>query len=103
MSSQSLCKAHRAAAERERGTRQQRGYGPAHDALRRAWRIRIDRYGASCARCGGPIPPFAEFNLDHSEDRTYYLGPSHPVCNMGNRPIAETVSATESDNDLVNE
>lgn len=33
-----------------------------------------------CARCGHPVG--RDFHLDHTDDRTGYLGPSHPSCNL---------------------
>jgi hypothetical protein len=34
-----------------------------------------------CARCRRPIIPGTHFDLDHTDDRTGYLGPSHRRCN----------------------
>lgn len=34
-----------------------------------------------CARCGNQIKPGQAWDLDHSNDRTGYLGPSHAGCN----------------------
>jgi hypothetical protein len=34
-----------------------------------------------CARCGGPIGKEEPWELDHSDDRFSYLGPSHRTCN----------------------
>ena len=36
---------------------------------------------AFCARCGGWIQPGTAWDLDHTTDRTGYLGPSHAPCN----------------------
>ena len=36
----------------------------------------------TCARCGTRILPEADWHLDHAEDRTQYLGPSHAQCNL---------------------
>lgn len=34
-----------------------------------------------CARCHKPIETGQAWHLDHSPDRTTYLGPSHAHCN----------------------
>jgi hypothetical protein len=40
------------------------------------------RTGAvNCARCGKPIQPQDQWQLDHSDDRNGYLGASHASCN----------------------
>ena len=75
------CPAHAAAYERKRGTRQARGYDAGHDALRRKWKPKVERGEVSCARCSLPIAPGAEWALDHNDERTGYLGPSHKICN----------------------
>jgi hypothetical protein len=68
--------------EQARGTRQQRGYTNQHDHARKAWAAKITRQGGIlCARCGGLINPGDPWDLDHTDDRTAYLGPSHPACN----------------------
>jgi hypothetical protein len=36
---------------------------------------------ATCARCGQPIAAAEPFDLDHSPDRSSYLGVSHSSCN----------------------
>ena len=81
----SRCAACRAVVERsrdaQRGSRQQRGYDAAHDAERQRWAPLVDAGQVSCARCGAPIPPGTAWDLDHTDDRTGYLGPSHAGCN----------------------
>ena len=37
-----------------------------------------------CARCGRPIVPGTDWDLDHGPDRLSYLGPSHRRCNRSN-------------------
>lgn len=37
---------------------------------------------AVCAKCGEPIGAGAEWHLGHSDDRTHWTGPEHPVCNL---------------------
>jgi hypothetical protein len=43
----------------------------------------VDQGGVACARCGRLIEPGGAFDLDHSDDRTHYIGVSHPACNRG--------------------
>jgi hypothetical protein len=59
-----------------------RGYDAAHRRERARWRKIIDAEGADCSRCGRPIHPGQPFHLDHTADRTGYLGASHAACNV---------------------
>ena len=68
--------------DKERGTRQARGYGSEHEAERRKWERIIRQGGWPCARCDNRIQPGDAFHLDHAEDRSTYLGPSHAHCNL---------------------
>jgi hypothetical protein len=34
-----------------------------------------------CARCGEPVLPGQRWDLDHTDDRLGWLGPSHASCN----------------------
>lgn len=79
----SRCPAHAREKDRARGTSAQRGYGTTHTRERKRWQNLIDA-GApvTCARCGGPILRGSEWHLDHAEDRSRYLGPSHARCNL---------------------
>ena len=77
----SRCTTHTRATDRRRGTRQQRGYDTHHDRLRNQWAPRVATGTVACARCGQPIRPGQTWALDHSDDRTHYLGPSHAHCN----------------------
>lgn len=77
----SRCTTHTRATDRRRGTRQQRGYDTHHDRLRNQWAPRVATGTVACARCGQPIRPGQTWALDHSDDRTHYLGPSHTHCN----------------------
>jgi hypothetical protein len=58
-----------------------RGYGAKHKALRRRWAREVAEGLCHCARCGGWIVPGEPWDLDHTPDRTAYLGPSHRYCN----------------------
>lgn len=63
-------------------TTTQRGYGWAHQAARKRWEYQLTQAGAlPCARCRKPVTPFHEWELDHTDDRTTYLGISHKICN----------------------
>ena len=77
----SYCDTHQAEAERARGSRESRGYGPEHRALRKTWAPRVATGSVLCARCQQPILPGKPWALDHSDDRADYLGPSHKFCN----------------------
>ena len=35
----------------------------------------------NCSRCGEPIQPGEEWDLDHRDDRRGYLGAAHSRCN----------------------
>lgn len=62
-------------------TTTQRGYGHKHQKARRAY-VEAFRSGDPCARCGDPMVGDASlFDLDHTDDRTGYLGLSHRECN----------------------
>jgi hypothetical protein len=66
-----------------------RGYGAAHRKRRAQWAKRVAAGDVNCARCGQPIRPDEPWDLDHTPDRTGYLGPSHARCNratMAHRP-----------------
>ena len=65
-----------------KGSMQSRGYGAEHAKLRREWKVKVDRGEVSCARCGEWIAPTSKWHLDHNDDRTGYLGPSHVRCNL---------------------
>lgn len=89
------CPTHEAEAERKRGTRQQRGYGAAHDAERRAWAPRVLNGDVLCARCRLVIEPGQRWHLDHTDDRAGYLGPSHADCNNAAGGRAAHTPATQ--------
>jgi hypothetical protein len=41
----------------------------------------VERGQATCSRCGEPILPGQDWDLDHSDDRRGYIGPAHAACN----------------------
>jgi hypothetical protein len=74
------------AHERQRGTRQQRGYTAEHDALRAQLVAALDPW-APCPRCQQPLgPDAARLDLMHNEDRTGWLGLGHRRCNRDVSP-----------------
>lgn len=81
-SARGLCPTHATEAERARGTKQQRGYDAAHDALRRRWAPRVARGAVMCWRCGEHIGRGEAWDLGHDDDdRRITRGPEHPTCN----------------------
>lgn len=74
------CTACARARDRARGTRQQRGYGKAHDDTRKAGLTAA--YGTQCARCPELMLPGQPLHLDHNARRDGYLGFSHAACNL---------------------
>jgi hypothetical protein len=63
-----------------------RGYGREHQRLRAWWQVQIDAGGVRCSRPECPFPgrvvlPGMLWDLDHSDDRSGYLGPAHRRCN----------------------
>lgn len=56
-------------------------YGNTHKRLRERWAKQVERGQVCCARCGRLIVPGTPWDLDHTQDRGGYLGPSHARCN----------------------
>lgn len=76
------CPEHRATHERRRGTPQQRGYGAAHQQLRRSWAPKVALGIVDCWRCGERITALEPWHLGHDDhDRSKYRGPEHVACN----------------------
>lgn len=67
---------------RTKGSTAERGYGSAHQRLRKWWTPRVERGEVDCARCGRWIAPGSEWDLGHDDhDRSRYSGPEHQACN----------------------
>jgi hypothetical protein len=73
-------------------SREARGYGETHKARRRGLEPFVATGRCPCARCGLPILQGQAWDLDHTDDRRGYLGPSHRLkkdCPAGgNRAVA---------------
>lgn len=77
----SYCTTHTQTIDRARGTTSQRGYGTQHQHTRNHLAAIVNAGNATCSRCNQPIHPGQLWDLDHTPDRTGYLGPSHARCN----------------------
>lgn len=70
------------AARTSLATTAQRGYGAAHQRLRRRWTPFVDAGLAFCVRCRRRILPGQLWDLGHDDvDRSKYTGPEHAACN----------------------
>lgn len=89
-------------------TTTQRGYGGQHQAAR-AWALSHYQQGQPCTRCGQAMweTDPRSLHLDHSDDRTHYLGLAHPTCNTragqakamrGRQPIDQQTETKRSRN-----
>jgi hypothetical protein len=59
-----------------------RGYGAAHQALRRRLAPDVTAGNVACWRCGQPIQPGQPWDLGHDDaDRSQYRGPEHRAHN----------------------
>jgi hypothetical protein len=55
----------------------------AHRAERKRWAAMLDEEGSlPCTRCQYPVTRDQLWHLDHSEDRSGYLGVAHARCNL---------------------
>jgi len=78
-----------ACRERHRGSdpARRRRYSSGHQRLRAAVAVSVEQGRALCARCGQPIQPGTDWDLDHADgEGNGYLGPSHARCNRATTP-----------------
>ena len=66
-----------------------RGYGSEHRNLRQ-YLLSVFADGTPCPRCDEPMLKDQPLDLDHTDDRTGYLGLSHRRCNRRTNVIAVT-------------
>jgi hypothetical protein len=72
------------------------GYGAEHKHRRAAWAPRVAGGRVHCARCGKLIAPHDDWDLDHRDDRSGYLGPSHRSCNRAHNFLTANNSRESS-------
>ena len=77
-------------------SRHLRGYGSTHATRRRQVKPLVDSGNAVCSRCGDPISPREQWHLDHTDDRTGYLGVAHAYCNLRAAGIKTANSTTRT-------
>lgn len=80
-----LCDTHRKERDRNRGTREQRGYGQQHQRTRARYAAAITKgETVLCWRCQLPILTTDDLHLGHDDrDRTVTRGPEHGRgCNL---------------------
>ena len=71
-----------AARKKRQLSRHARGYTNAHVARRRQLEPLVATGTVNCCRCNELIQPGQPWHLDHRDDRSGYLGPSHATCNL---------------------
>ena len=72
-----------AARKKRQLSRHARGYTNAHVARRRQLEPLVATGQVRCCRCGRLIEPGQPWHLDHRDDRSGYLGPSHATATSG--------------------
>jgi hypothetical protein len=78
------------------GSTKSRGYGVAHQRLRRRFALQVAAGGVSCARCGLLIEPGEPWDLGHDDDdRRFYSGPEHRRCNRSAPGLRRELLAQE--------
>lgn len=92
------CDTHRKQWDRQRGSREQRGYGRDHLALAADWQRRLDAgeqvacANPNCFTPSHPVDPRPGYwHLGHTPDRAGYRGPEHPVCNLAEAGRAQPI------------
>ena len=65
------------------GDTTRKGYGGAHQRLRKRWAPLVAIGGVLCARCGEEIRPGTKWDLGHVDGsrKQAYSGPEHRKCN----------------------
>jgi hypothetical protein len=76
-----LCDTHRREKDRQRGSRQARGYDTRHEQERARLAPIVARGKTLCAKCGHTIHSREPWDLGHTDDRTAWTGPEHLRCN----------------------
>lgn len=78
------CPTHTREKDKARGTRQERGYGVAHEAERKRWAPLVATGGVKCWRCTEHINGDEPWDMGHDDrvnDPKTYRGPEHVRCN----------------------
>ena len=77
-----FCHEHRPKTHRPRKSTNDRDYGARHKAVRAEYaRAMEGGFVFLCPRCDLAVDPQLPWDLDHTDDRTGYLGPAHRTCN----------------------
>lgn len=85
------CRRRGYGANPDRPPAEERGYGADHRAARQA-ALQAWQDGDPCARCGGPMWHGTPVDLDHTDDRSGYLGLSHSSCNRSTTGRLQSVT-----------
>ena len=75
------CEQHAREADKARGSREQRGYGTAHQRERAAAIRALSQGPLTCWRCGQPIYRASDLHIGHDGNRRT-MGPEHAACNL---------------------
>jgi len=81
---------------RELNPARRQRYSSAHQRLRAKVAVAVEQGIANCARCGLPIEPGTDWDLDHNDDGRGYRGPSHARCNRATTPPAASRTRDEA-------
>lgn len=84
LTDQPKCPTHRRDYQRSQGSTTARGYGTAHQKLRKRWVPKVAAGTVSCWRCGQRLNPLEDWDLGHDDlDRSITRGPECIPCNRG--------------------